>query len=91
LTNERKYKITIEKEIEVTLDLDKYSSDILDQIKGYWGYDEDMTPNEVLKEAAEDLALQFSRDGYLDKNIEGFPCGAQICKDIDMSIETEEL
>lgn len=76
----KEFKVKIEKEITVTLDMDKYSGDTLKQISSWWGYDYDMTDEEIINESIEDIAAKFESDGYLDKELEGFPIDGQTAK-----------
>lgn len=92
MNNTREFTIKYEQEFKVTLDMDKYNKDTLRQITEYWGYDKGELDEEyIIKESAEEIANSYLRDGYLDKELEGFPPGGQNCVPVNTYINIEEI
>jgi hypothetical protein len=92
LKNTREFIVKVEKEIKVTLDMDLYTKENLAQINEFWGYDKnEMEEEEIIEEAVNDIAHQFEKDGYLDKDLEGFPSNGQTCKNTNYSMSIKEI
>jgi hypothetical protein len=90
--NQRQFKVAVEKEFVVTLDMNKYNPEVLKQITEYWGYDyRELEDEEIIKESVGDIAHQYLNDGYLDKDLEGFPMNGQRVSKINTYVNIEEI
>ena len=86
------FKVRVEKELKVTLDMNRYNEENLNSIRGIWGYGkDDFTDEEIIEECVTDLANIYLRDGYLDDNLEEFPIEGQICEQANEFMDVEEI
>ena len=92
MANIREFKVVVEKELKVTLDMDKYDKQTLDQLRSIWGDNYlDFTDEEMIEESVSDLANTFMRDGYLDEELEEFPTNGQKCIETNVRLDVEEI
>lgn len=81
MSNKKSFFVTMEQTVEVELDMSKYTDEMIEQIKDYWGVDYLEEKDEVLKFAAESAAHQFI-NGQKTSELEGLPISGQKCKHI---------
>ena len=86
----KEFKVKIEKEITVTLDMDKYSGDTLKELKSFWGLDYDLSQEEVITEMLGIIIGNYDVNGYFDEKMEGVPKNGQSLEIIDDHYYIEE-
>lgn len=90
MKNPKEYKVKIEKEVSIRLDLDKYSEDTLEELKSFWGLDGDFPQEEVITEMLEIIIDHYNTNGYLDEKMEGIPKEGQTFKVLSEHYYIEE-
>lgn len=68
--NSRKFKVKLEQELEITLNMDSHTKETIDQYKEFWGYDFDNS-EDAIRDIVEHIAYNYQRDGYFDQDAEG--------------------
>lgn len=86
----KEFKVKIEKEITVTLDMDKYSGDTLEELKSFWEFDGNFSQEEVITEMLGIIINNFESKGYFDEEMEGVPKDGQSLEIVDDHYYIEE-
>lgn len=68
--NKKKFKVIVEQELEIALDMDRHTKESLEQYKDYWGFDSD-NDEDTIREIVEHITLNYLHDGYFDQDAEG--------------------
>lgn len=92
MENKKDFLVSVEKVIRVSLDMDKYQGEALEQVVGYWGFDRNNYENdqEILEEIVKDIALTHVRDGN-SKDMEGFVVNGHTSRHIDTHLDIKEI
>lgn len=88
--NKRKFKASIKRDIEIVLDMDKYTEESIEQYENYWEHEFDSN-EDTIQEIIKHIAYNYQRDGYFDKDAEGLVLESFEGVDIGTNIEVSEI
>lgn len=87
--NVRKFKVDIEQEVEISIDMDKYNDETITQVGDYWGFDDD---KEIfLEELVEFLVCNYLTDGHFNRDLEGIVIDGHFGSINNINVEIEEV